>query len=283
MSAAPLLLDLAGFRARTLMPAADVDVAAGMSWRKAGDDAAASAILGEQYAGQVVATGTIAGVVFRPRIGLAADLTNYATLTLSKRTGAGSPIVVAEVETTTIDWTAGLPVVVPIIAGDVTQGDALTVQITKAGAGVIIPSGVLAIIPSPSWIDFALARIQAGIYARLRKRYRIPFDASSPPEKMLDWMTVITTVEAYRKRGTNPADPAIKDFVDDRTSAWAEIKEAADSEAGLFDLPLLADETTSAIVEGGPYGYTEHLPHTWTDKQVTDAEENGEDIDGALT
>lgn len=103
--------------------------------------------------------------------------------------------------------------------------------------------------------------------ARFRKRYAAPFDKSSPPLVILNWLTDVVTLEAYLARGFNPSseqDGLIKDRYE---RALAEVKEAADSETGLFDLPLRADNPTSAISQGGPFGYSEQSPYTFLDVQ----------------
>ena len=50
--------------------------------------------------------------------------------------------------------------------------------------------------------------------------------------------------------------------------AREQMKEAADSEIGLYDLPLLNDVTTDGISKGGPLGYSEQSPYSWTDEQA---------------
>ena len=53
-------------------------------------------------------------------------------------------------------------------------------------------------------------------------------------------------------------------------TAKDEIKEAADSVDGLFDLPLImAGAATSAITSGGPMGSSSASPYRWTDDQFT--------------
>jgi len=49
--------------------------------------------------------------------------------------------------------------------------------------------------------------------------------------------------------------------------AVAELKEAADSKDGLFDLPLRADTTATGVSKGGPRGYSEASPYTNLDRQ----------------
>ncbi len=100
------------------------------------------------------------------------------------------------------------------------------------------------------------------INSMLSKRYATPF-ADPPPEIVLGWLDAMTTVDAYTKRGWDPADAQSKIIVDDRDRAFTEMKEAADAQNGLFDLPLREDLTGSGITRGGPLGYSEPDPYEW--------------------
>jgi len=127
---------------------------------------------------------------------------------------------------------------------------------------------------------FLLSRLVVGtskINARLAKRYATPFTVPVP-EIVLGWLTNIVTVEAYRKRGINPSDEQNEQIETDRLEALAELKEAADSENGLFDLPLREDLTASGISRGGPLVYSESSPYTWTREQARTGRE--EDSNG---
>ena len=119
---------------------------------------------------------------------------------------------------------------------------------------------------------FTLTRITiwtSYINARLRKRYGnagegsvVPF--ATPPESVLGWLTALVTLDVLRKRGLNPADPAAEMYAKDVERAMAELKEAADSKDGLFDLPAV-DDGDSAVTTGGPLGYSETSPYVWAD------------------
>lgn len=91
--------------------------------------------------------------------------------------------------------------------------------------------------------------------------------ATAVPEAVLGWMVALVTVDLYLKRGVNPQDPVIEMYRGAADKALAELKEAADSKDGLFDLPT-ADDGDSAVTTGGPLGYTETSPYEWTDKQA---------------
>lgn len=116
------------------------------------------------------------------------------------------------------------------------------------------------------YIERRILRWGAFLDARLRKRYAAPFE-SPVPLAIVGWVTDLVTVDVYLRRGTNPQDPSIAEFVADRNRALDEIKEAADSEKGAFDLPLRADTTTTGITQGGPFGYSEATPYDWLDVQ----------------
>ncbi len=117
------------------------------------------------------------------------------------------------------------------------------------------------------YLDATIAGVRADIYARLRKRYDTNF-TQGVPEIVWRWLTKIATPDAYRKRGANPSDATIALLEADRTRAYEQIKEAADSVTGLYDLPLLDTADGSAISKGGPLGYSEASPYAWTDSQA---------------
>lgn len=277
MLATPLL-DFFGFKARALMPDADADQAAGRLWKKSAADATASTPLSEQPIGQVLASGNVSSVVFRPLATLAHDATNYATLTVYKRSNGGAAVVVAQLATSALDWTASIPVIIPVVAGAVAAGDLLTFEIAKSGAGVVVPNGTLIVLSNPNFVDFALARAQSRIFGYLRKRYIVTsIDTTNPPEIILDWICKVALPDVWRKRGLNPSDAQMATVMSDRDDAIKEVaQEASDASTGLIELPLLSDEATSGVTQGGPYGYSELLPYSWTDQQLAMAEANGE-------
>jgi hypothetical protein len=112
----------------------------------------------------------------------------------------------------------------------------------------------------------------AGAYA-LGQSYA----ATTPvPEAALWWLAAILTPEMYRARGVNPQDPQMEQLEKDRDRALAELKEAADSQDGLFDLPLL-DAGESGITQGGPQAYSETSPYVGFDHQARCAREEDRD------
>jgi hypothetical protein len=127
----------------------------------------------------------------------------------------------------------------------------------------------------PGFVAQRIATNQAMIETRLAKRYSIPFVAPVP-EAAVRWLVDLTTVDVYQRRGWQASAQAENQaLLDAATTAKAEIKEAADSNEGLFDLPLRADlPSTSGVSKGGPFGYSEASPYAWTDCQI-EAVRNG--------
>lgn len=117
------------------------------------------------------------------------------------------------------------------------------------------------------WTLANLELCTAWLEARLRKRYDIPFLAPIPLV-VEGWITKIVTREAYKKRGFDPTDRQGATYESDRKEALDEVKEAADSDKGLFDLPLRADTTGSAVTQGAPHVYSEQSPYVFTDVQA---------------
>jgi hypothetical protein len=124
------------------------------------------------------------------------------------------------------------------------------------------------------WIAAQLESWSKWIDARLRKRYAAPF--SDPyPEAVLSWLGRIVTLRCMLRRGVDATDAQFIEIKADADAAVLEVKEAADSETGLFDLPLLSVSDTSAIVKGGPFCYSEQSPYVAFDAQ----RETGRDED----
>lgn len=121
-------------------------------------------------------------------------------------------------------------------------------------------------LQAPGWILAQLESVsRLDVDARLRKRYAAPFSAPYP-EAITTWLARIVTERCYVRRGVDPQDKMFGAIRDDAATARAEIKEAADSSAGLFDLPLRDSEKTTGIV-GGPRSYSEASPYVFSDIQ----------------
>lgn len=132
------------------------------------------------------------------------------------------------------------------------------------------PSRVAALeAKRPGFILLRLVGTTSKINARLSKRYAVPFVAPAP-EIVNQWLTDLVTLDAEKALGFIPSSDQDQTIVDDATKAEAEIKEAADAEKGLFDLPLnegASPVQTSAVARGGPLSYSEPGPYEWTTLQ----------------
>ncbi len=121
---------------------------------------------------------------------------------------------------------------------------------------------------------FILARLReetAWINGRLIKRYAVPF-AAPVPEIVLGWLTKMVTPSVYIKRGWNGTSEQDQEILTAEKTAREEVKEAANSEEGLFELPLRQDRPdVSAVSAGGPLGYSEPNPYVWTDRQAEES------------
>jgi hypothetical protein len=102
------------------------------------------------------------------------------------------------------------------------------------------------------WLELKSGHIRA----RLVKRYAVDFnDPGPPPDKIIEWLVLLVDILVWACAGGLP---------EGREDGWAkeaekttldEIKEAADSETGLFELPLRDTDPlgTSAINKGPPF------------------------------
>ncbi len=118
----------------------------------------------------------------------------------------------------------------------------------------------------PGFVALQLDEVSDAIDSRLRKRYGAPFQTPYP-KTVLRWLTQIVTRAAYLKRGVDPLDPQMAEYIKDSETAWAELLEAADSETGKYDLPINT-AGDSAIARGGPRSYSEASPYVGFDVQA---------------
>ena len=127
----------------------------------------------------------------------------------------------------------------------------------------------------PGFLDAKLVEWSSWLNGRLGKRYGVPFTAPVP-EIVLSWLTRLVTLDAYLRRGFDPSSKQDAEIVKAAENARAEVKEAADSKDGLWDLPLREDAPgQSGIARGGPLGYSEASPYTWTDRQSEAVRDGG--------
>jgi len=109
---------------------------------------------------------------------------------------------------------------------------------------------------APGWLLAKLTARSRWIDSRLTKRYATPF-GTPVPEAIEDWLTRIVTPLAYLRHGVDQLDAEFDAIKADGQLAETEIKEAADAEAGLFELPLREDVNSNGITKGLPYVYSE--------------------------
>jgi len=141
----------------------------------------------------------------------------------------------------------------------------------------LIPGGYVDEVEqaSPGFTAAAIDVTSQWLDTQLRKRYAAPFQPPIPGI-IEQWVTRIITPDLLAKRGVNATDEQFAYIVGRAESAEKEIQAAANSETGLYDLPLRADVTKgSGIVHGGPHGYSEQSPYVYQDVQVDIA--RGED------
>lgn len=116
---------------------------------------------------------------------------------------------------------------------------------------------------APEFVGFALADRSAYIDSVLGKRYAVPFIEQPYPSVMLRWLTVMVSLDVYMKRGFNPTDDDAQLFVKQFDTAVTELKEAANAQDGLYELPLRQDLTGNGIVKGYARTYSETSPFVW--------------------
>jgi hypothetical protein len=130
------------------------------------------------------------------------------------------------------------------------------------------------------WLDAQLKRWSAWIDSRLAKRYDAPF--SSPyPDAVTGWLTSLVSKRLLLRRGIDATDAQFIVIDEDEQEARDEIKEAADSDTGLFDLPLRGDTDATGVSRGGPFAYSEQSPYAFADTQAEVG--RGEDSVGSGT
>lgn len=120
---------------------------------------------------------------------------------------------------------------------------------------------------APGYIEARIALEQSRMNARLRKRYSVPFNQNggAVPDVVQGWLTAIVTPAVYRKRGVQPAtEDQVKRLDELADAAIAEITEAANSQTGLFDLPLAEGATPGQIDRGEPLGESYASPYVAT-------------------
>lgn len=245
-------LDLVGFKRRTLMSAAEVDYV-------------------EQDSPGFVAT----------RI---AVRSSYINGRLRKRYGDGdtnslplgqapAPLLVAG--TSPAPALSGRPTLGSIqLQIVITTGGALGAAAFKwsTDGGNTFPNiGVL----TASTVVLGTTGITASFAAGTYNLNDVMNAATPVPEIVLGWLTTLVTSDTMRKRGVNPQDPGIDMLRESVNQVESELKEAADSKEGLWDLPSTED-SDSAVTTGGPLGYSDASPYGWQMRQASNGEAQDE-------
>lgn len=121
-----------------------------------------------------------------------------------------------------------------------------------SGSVVLTATGLSALLP-PAIFSFSVDNV---------------YLASTPvPAIALGWCVRIVDVDVWDGRGVNANDPAIVRYVALRQEALDELKEAADSKDGLFDLPSNDVVGDSDVTQGGPFFFSDTSPYVWMDEQ----------------
>ena len=113
------------------------------------------------------------------------------------------------------------------------------------------------------WLESASAQINT----RLAKRYAVDFASPGPvPDQIIFWLIRLVNIDVWECAGGLPegredgwADAA-------RKQVYEEIKEAADAENGLYELPLRNTDTlgNSAVNKGAPFVHEDMtVHHAW--------------------
>ena len=135
----------------------------------------------------------------------------------------------------------------------------------------LVPGAVLTQIESTpggvGWLAAQIENVSAYIDSRLGKRYTVPFTAPVPPA-LERWIVDIVSFNAWLKRGMSANDESFEAFKQNHDRAYDEVKEASDSELGLFELPRIVDgKGQQTITRGFAPMYSEASPYVAFDRQ----------------
>jgi hypothetical protein len=147
----------------------------------------------------------------------------------------------------------------------------------------LIPTEFIARVDQqyPGFIDGQLELQSAFIDSRLRKRYDAPFKAPYPLV-LQSWLARLVTMSVWLRRGFSPTDEDARVYQDQYNQTLTEIKEAADSENGWFDIPLRQDTRATGVINASPHVYSEAGPYVWTSLQRRRGREEDENGGGTF-
>lgn len=114
-----------------------------VGWEKQAADGAAGNATSEMPMGRLEGSIPIGHVFYLvPGAALTANDTNYATITIYKRTAGGGSTAIAQITTKITggsgNWTAFLPIALTTTIA-AAEGDSISFDIAKAGTGVVVP------------------------------------------------------------------------------------------------------------------------------------------------
>lgn len=122
------------------------------------------------------------------------------------------------------------------------------------------------------FVEAQCAIFESKLHDQLRNRYAVPF--LHPNATAKGWIAAQVAFEVLRKRGVDPTDVMYGEYRDAAQLARDEITAAANSDTGLFELPLLVSVTP---VARGFRGISDADPAAWKRRQgVRAAEERAE-------
>lgn len=119
---------------------------------------------------------------------------------------------------------------------------------------------------APGFVGKQIELESSRVDARLSKRYATPFNTPAPIA-VRAWVTTLVQPAVELKRGVGPESSNYDEYKRLAGVALDELKEAANAETGLFDLPLRGDASESGIARGAPRSYSEQSPYVFTDEQ----------------
>lgn len=121
------------------------------------------------------------------------------------------------------------------------------------------------------WVVTQFRIVSDRIDSLCEKRYATPFQQPYS-DTVCGWAAALVLPVFALRMGFAPNDAAIEgsklSWADLAASAEAQIKEAADAEKGLYQLPLRRDLRGDGVVHGTPLFYSEPGPYDWIDRQA---------------
>lgn len=118
------------------------------------------------------------------------------------------------------------------------------------------------------FVEVQVEIFESKLNDQLRNRYAVPF--ANPNATVKGWIAAQVAFEVIKKRGIDPTDVMYGEYRDAAKLARDEITAAADSDKGMFELPLLVTVTP---VARGFRGISDADPAAWKRRQGERARE----------